>query len=155
MLEFARVLVSLGLLFAVTRLAAVPVGEASLDGALRLSWRTVGPVVKVERPVEVDPSVPVHMRPPSTFERRPVPFRLVVALDGRVLEDRMVSPAGLRHDRPVVVQQEWPVAPGRHRVQVTFEAPGLRYALDREVTVEAGRIALVTLDEDAKRLQVR
>jgi hypothetical protein len=103
-----------------------------------------------------------------------VPYRLVVALDGDSLVDRLVHGAGAREDRPLYVFQDLVVEPGRHRISVRFtlEAPAAqpesdqargdaappatpRLALDTTLTLGAMRVLLVTYDEERERLVIR
>ncbi|MEW6279104.1 MAG: hypothetical protein AB1758_10800 [Candidatus Eremiobacterota bacterium] len=129
----------------------VTMGAPDPGAALRLSWRATGARVQVAQAVDLD--LPAHMRMPGgNFEWSLLPYRLQVELDGQPRIDRVVRPAGARHDRPLVVNQQIAARPGRSRLRVSFvpaedappEAP--RYELDATVEFQAGRALLVTMD---------
>jgi hypothetical protein len=149
-------------------LTRVPTSAAGPDDALvRLSWRLRG--VRVEEcrartPEELEALAP-HMRTPEVCVGENAAYALEVELDGREVARDTVRPAGVRVDRPVYVVLDLPVAPGRHRVEVGFEAllpegfeAGGEVAeleLEQEIDVGPAEIALITLDETGRRLEVR
>jgi hypothetical protein len=47
-------------------------------------------------------------------------YTLRVEADGRVLGESVVRGAGLRHDRPLYLLRDYPIAGGTHRVRVSF-----------------------------------
>jgi len=114
--------------------------------------------------------LPVHMRQEQVCERRVAPYRLEVSLDDSMVVDRPVAAAGARADRPLYVFEELALPPGTYALRVAFTREGgaagdsvtaddaraapPRLALDTTVTLAAGRAALVTYDEDARRLHV-
>lgn len=133
------------------------------DGLLRLSWRAVGQRVEECRTLDAaeQASLPRHMRREEICEGRLAPFALDVRLDGATLVDREVRPAGAREDRPTYVFHEQRLAPGTHRLEVSFavvadeaatSAPPLRLATTIEVPPRG--VVLVTQDEDGE-LEVR
>jgi hypothetical protein len=88
----------------------------------------------------------------------PLTYVLTATVDGRVVTDKRVRPAGLRGDRPLSVEEEVPVAPGERGVRVTFapesgDAAGQTLVFDGRVRFERGRVALVS--QDGQRLRVR
>jgi hypothetical protein len=93
------------------------------EGVVRLAW-SARPE-RVERCVEHSDreleDVPAHMRQRVTCEGRSARYRLVLSRDGTVLADEVLTGAGARHDRSIYLARDFPTAPGRHRVQVTFE----------------------------------
>lgn len=117
--------------------------------------------------------LPRHMRPQSgqrvrTGTRRDT--RVRITLDGRVLLDRVYRPSGVRHDGPTYAYQELPLPLGRHRLVVTVRdavrgtdesvvddagddaggaATAGRWRLERAIDIEAGRVLLVELSDDA------
>jgi hypothetical protein len=110
-------------------------------------------------------NLPIHMRNPEACIGRIAPYHLQVGLDGALIMQDTVYPAGARGDRPIFVFRDFPVEPGTLRVQVRFDpllhpgtaaGPGaIPLFLDTEAIAEVGRILLVTLDEDGKTLLVR
>lgn len=149
-LQLTGALIFSGALAAASRL---PWDTAQDVGAmLRLSWRHVAPTSQTCRPPREDEiqGVPPHMRPREVCEGGPVPYGLVLVVDGDTLVDRTVSRA---RERAVSVLDELDVTPGLHRIQVAFRpdslvagsrAPALE--LDERIGFLPGRIVLVTLD---------
>jgi hypothetical protein len=138
---------------------AHPGGEASI----RLSWRTVSePVSECRTPTPEElAALPPHMRMKEICERRHAPFRLVVRVDGQLVRDALLSPAGARGDRPLYVFEELRVPPGLHRLAVGFQeeragAATARAPLSLDATLELAPrdVALVTLDASGEQLAV-
>jgi hypothetical protein len=136
------------------------------EAAIRLAWRTVSrPVSECRAPTPEElEALPPHMRMKEICERRHVPFRLRVEIDGEEARDLVLQPSGARGDRPLYVFEELRVAPGAHRLEIEFEeereeeagaagAP-LRLALDAELALAPRDVALVTLDGSGERLAV-
>lgn len=145
--------------------------DSSQDAQLVLSWRGVSESRDLCRePTEEDlAGLPSHMRPDRICEESLAEFRLTLALDGVVLVDRAVRPAGARNDRPIYVLERIPVAPGSHRIEVGFnpiastansasnnsigESTGIE--LDQTANFESGKVVLVTRDGDRGEFVVR
>jgi len=128
-------------------------GSVPAGAALRLSWSTEGQ--RIKQLVAADPNRPAHMQlPEGNYEFRLLPYRLVVKLDGKVRLDRLVTPRGVRQDRPLMVLEELGVATGEHRLEVEFapaaqtDEPPRVYRLQATRRLEPGRILLVTLGGD-------
>lgn len=119
----------LGVLGAAAVLALVRLGsfipytaERDVGAIVRLAWRARGQHVRECRelsPQELE-RLPVHMREKEVCEGRLLPYRLVVAVDGAQLVDRLVHGAGAREDRPLYVYEDLVVQPGTHRVVISF-----------------------------------
>lgn len=108
---------------AVGWLSQVPYDAVRGSGALiRLAWRTRGTRVEECRRLTAEEleRLPVHMRQDEVCEGRILPYRLVVALDGRTVVDDSVRPSGAREDRPLYVHHEVWVEPGTHALAITF-----------------------------------
>ena len=142
--------------------------DRSAHAILRLAWRTPGVRVEECRPLtqeELD-NLPSHMQRQEICEGRLLPYRLRVTIDGDVVVDEEIRPAGAREDRPLFVFHDFPLTPGRHPVSVVFErdllepeaegaaAVPLRLEFDRTMAFEARRITLVTYDAERKALAV-
>lgn len=145
--------------------------DSSHDAQLVLSWRGVSESRDLCRePTEEDLSgLPSHMRPDRICEERLAEYQLTLALDGVVLVDRTVRPAGARGDRPIYVLERIPVAPGTHRIEVGFtpiestangslngsigESTGIE--LEQTAHFESGQVVLVTRDGDRGEFVVR
>lgn len=172
-----NVLLSGVLFFGVAFFGRKAIGHDADHGLLRMAWRTSGEKVRIckELSAAEKAKIPIHMRRDAGCVSRVLPYRLHVSVDGKVVEDRPVVPAGIHGDRPLYVQAELPRAPGPVTVQIDF-APDLsllhqevgkrdpaweasaakapRFALDQVVDIRAGRIALVALDKSGKQLVV-
>jgi hypothetical protein len=140
--------------------------HADDEARIRLSWRTVSePVSACRTPTPEElAALPPHMRMQQICERRHVPFRLRVEIDGRRVRDALLRPPGARGDRPLHVFEELRVAPGSHRLVIAFEearepvaddgrAP-VALALDATLELAPRDVALVGLDETGERLAV-
>lgn len=129
------------------------------EALLRLSWRAAGErIEKCRAPSEADlAGLPPHMQPKEICEGRTLPFQLTLRVDGATLFDAEVRPAGARADRPAYVLEEFPVAPGPHRVEVRFAVSREQGAaagatsppllLDETLTLGARDVVLVTRGE--------
>lgn len=167
---------ALGMTWALGWLSQVPYDAASdVESLVRLAWRTRGTRVDACRRLtdaELE-RLPIHMRQEEVCERRTLPYRLVVVLDGRTVVDEAVYPSGARADRPLYVYREFPMRPGRHDVEVTFTrtpvpqdtargvegerdatAPA-RLTLREQVLLGPDQIVLVTYDPEQRRLALK
>jgi hypothetical protein len=140
----------------------VPFGAAPEAAVVRMSWRAVGRHVESCRaPTEAElAGVPEHMRQKEICERRLLPFRLVLRVDGAPALDELVRPSGARHDRPSYVFRELPVPSGSHRIEVRFGEEGATepappLELDATVALAPGAVALVTrVGDEGDRLAI-
>jgi hypothetical protein len=137
-----------------------PQGQAADHAVLRLGWRLAGQVK--ERCRDLTPEElarrPAHMRTPRECVSEVLAYDLRAAVDGRVVHERTVRSPGLRADRPLSVEEEIEVAPGEHRVTVTFtpagaEQAGRTLSFEGPIRFERGRVALITYD--GERMIVR
>jgi hypothetical protein len=158
----AAVLVTAMLLVGTALLSNLPYGSDPVEAAIRLSWRVRGERIEACRRLtpEEMAALPVHMRREEVCEGRIAPYHLTVELDGRVIEDVMVRPAGARGDRPVYVYRDYAVPPGEHPLRVIFrledeaaETPPLIF--DGTLRLAAGEVALLTIDATQNRFVVR
>jgi hypothetical protein len=128
---------------------------------LRLAWRYASEYVEECRtvPPEELEQLPVHMRRPVVCDGRLMPYRLEVRIDGHVVMDEWSRGAGARQDRPLSVMRELRLAPGDYHVEVSWtpERAGQRPAqsVDAILRLEAGEVALITYDVDARRMVAR
>jgi hypothetical protein len=128
----------------------LPLGEEPDHGLLRLAWRSMGQRVQLRR--AQDPSLPSHMRLPEAqaFETVILPYHLEVEVDGRQVLDKRIQAPGVHHDRPLVVQEDIPLSPGRHQLHLRYRpetGQGPSHELRQAVEITAGRIRLVTLED--------
>jgi len=179
----ARAVLAAVLLVAIAALSELPYGRAPDKARLRLAWRTVGeqvPVCRHRSEEELSRLAP-HMRLAEECRVHTLPYHLVVRLDGSTRIDRPVVSAGAQGDRPLYVQEELALAPGRHTLEIAFSAsPELartasgipmetdaqrsavtaaleraaHYRAELHLQAEPGRIVLVELDQDRARFRV-
>jgi hypothetical protein len=160
--------VALALTVVTAGLSRVPVDFSTEDGGiLRLSWRNRGVTVQAcrTRSAEELASLPVHMRNPTACIGEIASYRLVVFVDGAVVVDDTLRPAGARGDRPVYVLEDLPLDVGRHPIAVEYTAllpedadpPDGIVSLSWSGTISMarGRVTLITLDEQAQGLVAR
>ena len=154
------VFVTCAAVFALGALSRVPYTPADAEnGVLRVSWRARGERVTECRrltPEELE-ALPLHMRRPEACEGRIAPYRLRVSIDGAVVADTVIRPAGARQDRPIYVLRDIALAPGEYAVDVAFAREGApaHLALQAVVEIRPGEIALVTYDPARNALVLR
>jgi hypothetical protein len=161
---------SLLLVGVVVALGQVPMGRPTDRAVLRLALRLVGGRAEVcrDRTAEELAALPQHMRQTQVCDQLTPSYRLLVALDGEPVVDEAVDPGGMRGDRPIIIDRQVEVSPGRSHLTIDFEPlsggesryftkalEGLpRYRLERQVELVADRVVLVTLDEGGGELVV-
>lgn len=148
----------LSLLVGLGASARLPWGQAPPYGLLRLSWRSNGQEIRTA--IAQDPNLPKHMQLPEgqAYKVQMRSYLLRVILDGGLVLEKRVEPAGLRHDRPLSVLEELPVAPGRHRVEVEFSPETLETGVPAvlvpkarlDLEFQAGKVQLVTFQEEGQ-----
>jgi hypothetical protein len=148
--------VALGFVAAVAALAHLPLGDPPADGELLVALRTAQ--ARVETCTERTPAelaaLPAHMRQLRVCDEVAVDYRLRVAVDGAPQVDRRIAHRGLRRTRPLVTDDRVRVAPGPHRIEISWlpidppaDARDLpRPTFDETIDFTAGRIELVVLD---------
>jgi hypothetical protein len=162
--SFAAAVATAVLVLIIAALSRAPYSPpATGDGVLRLAWRSNTHVQEICRPrtqAELD-ALPVHMRTPEACSRERAEYRLVLAIDAARADTMRVVGGGIRGDRPAFVMQERDLAPGSHRVRVSFAphtaggSAGPQLHLDTTLVFARGRVHLVTLDTEGARLIVR
>ena len=171
----AQGLLAVAVVAAVAAGSRVPVGKAPSHAAVRLSLRTTAGQLRAcrERTDAELAELPAHMRAPRACDDLVLPYRLRLDVDGRPLLARLVGPSGLWGDRPLTFVETVAVPPGTHRIAVRLAPatkrvepvaeelrPALEAALtavptwylDEEVTLPAGRVAVVVLDAASLRV---
>lgn len=103
--------------------SAIPVAYHPSDTArLRLSWSARPERIEKCRQLSAEEQAQrgEHMRQRVECEGGFATYALRVEVDGRAIGDAVVRGAGLRHDRPLYLLEDYPVPPGEHRVRVTL-----------------------------------
>ena len=110
-------------LWLMARASAAPLPfHDSAAARLRLSWSARPERIEVCRTVSAEELAEreEHMRQRVECDGRFATYALRVESDGQVIGETVVNGAGLRHDRPLYLLREYDVAPGVHRVRVSF-----------------------------------
>lgn len=146
--------------------------DAAAGSELRLAWRARSARVEAcrRRTAEELARLPAHMRQEEVCERGVAPYRLEVALGDSTVVNRLIIAAGARADRPLYVFETLALPAGTYTLRVAFTREGAvaadsaaladpqaapaRLTMDTTLTLAAGRAALVTYDEDIRRLRV-
>jgi ferredoxin len=156
----AAVAFSAGLLALVAGGSRWPQGADADDAVLRLGWRMVGQARERCRDLTPDEIAarPVHMRRTRECVREALAYNLTATVDGVVVARKRVHAPGLRGDRPLSVEEELRIRPGRRDVTVTFgpeegDTGGKTLTFDGAVQFERGRVVLIT--HDGNRLLAR
>lgn len=159
-----RALFTALLLAAVVVLGQVPFGSPSGEAVLRLALRTVETRIEVCRELSAAEleALPRHMRQARTCDEQAVDYRLRLEVEGEPLLEEIVSPGGLRRDRPLIVDRRFVLEPGSPHLLVRLEplepeslddasrasfAALPRYELDQRLALEPDRITLITVDD--------
>lgn len=161
LLAAARVGFAMLLIAAVGAVAHLPLGSAPTDSELRLALRTSHAQIEVcrDRSDAELAALPAHMRQRRDCKVTPVSYRLRLRVDGIDEVDRVVRHHGVRHNRPLVVDELLPIAAGSHDVEIDFtptspEADAAALAglpahhLAGRTDFPAGRIRLAALVAD-------
>jgi ferredoxin len=130
-----------------------PQGRTADHAVLRLGWRLPGQVKETCRTLTEGELAqrPAHMRVPRECVSEALAYDMSATVDGRVIAEGKVRASGLRADRPLTVEEEHPLEPGRHDVVVSFtpedaRARGRALRLARQIAFEPGRVVLITIE---------
>lgn len=128
---------------------------------LRLAVRFPSQVTAVctQRTEEELKKLPMHMRSPKVCTQSRIDYDLQVVIDNEVVLTRELKSGGLRGDRPVIVEEDLLLTPGRHVVKVNFipktgaeSAESLELEADFNENFEQGRALLVYYNQNTKAL---
>lgn len=111
------------MLYGLARLSAMPIEvHRSAASRLRLSWSARPERIEVCRTLSAAEleQREEHMRQRVECDGRFATYTLRVDADDRIVHESVVRGAGLRHDRPLYLLREIDLAPGSHRVRITF-----------------------------------
>lgn len=154
------------LLWCVAYLSNFERGHVGSDAYLRLSWRF--PLQKVQEcrtvTAEEKSKRPIHMQVDSECVNHAISYLLVVFVDGIEVLNKAVQSPGFKSDRPLLVDAELPVSPGKHTVKLTFvpnhsveldtaQAPKLVQVIKADFV--AGIARLVKLQDDKKGFELK
>ena len=117
-------LATAGLMLLIAWASAAPLRLRDADTSrLRLSWSARPERIEQCRTVSAEELArrEEHMRQRVECEGHFATYELKVESDGSELHEQVVRGAGLRHDRPLYLLRDLTLAPGVHRIRVTFE----------------------------------
>jgi len=94
----------------------------SNDAALRLSFSARPERIEVCRTLSDEEleELAEHMRQRVSCEGVLATYTLRIEIDGKTIGESVVRGAGLRHDRPLYLLQDYSVPPGKHRFRVSL-----------------------------------
>lgn len=130
-------------LWVLARASAAPVSfHDTATARLRLSWSARPERIEVCRTLSAAEleEREEHMRQRVECDGRFATYALRVESDGQVIDETVVRGAGLRNDRPLYLLREYDMAPGVHRVRVSFtrrEKPAAAAASAETTSTEA------------------
>lgn len=142
----------------IAALARIPYTPRGTDDALvRLSWRMNVSARDSCRPrtqAELD-ALAVHMRTPEVCTPTVATYVLITTIDQGPADTFHLVRRGIKGDRPLFVLQERRLAPGAHDVGVAIErttssGTEVLAAFDTVLTLNAGRVQLITLDAQGR-----
>jgi hypothetical protein len=114
--------VALALVAGVALASRVEIGAPPRGAELRLALRAARARVEIcrERSADELARLPAHLRAAEDCDELAIDYRLTVDIDRVRRLDRTVSHRGVRHTRPLAVEEDLEVSPGRHRVGAHF-----------------------------------
>jgi hypothetical protein len=121
---------------------------------LKLSFSHSGQLISEcrRRTQEELAALPPNMRNPMDCPRERSPVTVRLALDGSVLAQRQISPAGLSRDGPSTIYARFPVPAGSHRLSVqlndSVREPGFNYTRDEDLDIRPGQIVVVDFNPE-------
>jgi len=127
---------------------------------LRFSWRLTISAKEHCRPRTQDEldALPVHMRTPEVCTPDTATYALLTRIDDQPVETKHLARGGVKGDRPLFVLEERALPPGKHHIRVAVERRDdgddhLIAELDTTLVLERGRVQLITLSPDGRRLE--
>lgn len=143
------------LIAAAARAPYTPPG--SEDAVLRFSWRmnvTARENCRARTQQELE-ALPVHMRAPQICMRDVANYVLVTRVDSGAPDTLPITRGGVKGDRPLFVSEDRTLPPGPASITVELlrTAAGdvaVLARLDTTMTMQSGRIQLVTLDAEGR-----
>lgn len=130
--RIAGALVTVALASGLALTSALPVPTSrEAAAAVRLSWTARPEWIEECRAATEEElaRVEVHMRQRVICEGAAASYRLRIRVDGTVVAEHVVRGGGLRHDRPMHVLVEQPVAPGSRHLRIELERREARDSL--------------------------
>jgi hypothetical protein len=121
---------------------------------LKLSFSHPGQLISEcrRRTPEELAALPPNMRNPLDCPRERSPVTVRLALDGSMLAQREIPPAGLSRDGPSTIYARFPVPAGSHRLSVRLKdsvrEPGFNYTHDEELNIRPGQIVVVDFNPE-------
>jgi hypothetical protein len=103
--------------------------------------------------------LPRHLRAEQDCERERSPVRIRVEIDGTLIHDELVSPAGLRRDGASSTYRRFPIPAGPHHLKVSVNddrrVEGFTHQGERAVSLLPGQVVLVDFIADKGGVVIR
>lgn len=128
---------------------------------LRISFRHPGKIATEcrARSAEELAKLPRHLRTEQECDRERSPVHVRVEIDGQLLHDEVVPPAGLRKDGASSTYRRMPIAAGEHHLKVMVNddrrVEGFNYEGERKVVLSPGQVVLVDFMPDKGGVVIR
>lgn len=128
---------------------------------LRISFRHAGKIATDcrTRTAEELAKLPVHLRAEQDCDRERSAVRIRVEIDGELLYDELVAPAGLRKDGASSTYRRLPIAAGEHHLKVFVNddrrVEGFNHQGERKVVLAPGQVVLVDFVADKGGVIIR
>ncbi|MFN7940380.1 MAG: hypothetical protein U0X73_02180 [Thermoanaerobaculia bacterium] len=137
--SLAGLALAAALVAAVGALAHMPLGAPATAAALRLALRAEHAKIEICRDLTESElaQLPAHMRQRRQCQETAIDYRLRVTIDGTSRLEREVRHKGVRRTRPLAVEEQLEIPPGRHDVEVEFR-PVPPAGAPAEATAELG-----------------
>lgn len=128
---------------------------------LRISFRHPGKLAgdcRTRSPEELA-KLPPHLRAEQDCDRERSPVHIRVEIDGRLLHDEVVAPAGLRRDGASSTYRRFAIPAGEHHLKVGVNddrrVNGFTHEGERAVTLAPGQVVLVDFIADKGGVVIR
>lgn len=153
-----RSTVALAMMVGIAQVGRITRGITESRSQLRVAVRTRAASADRcrERTAEELQKLPMHMRQKMACERGWIAYNFSVGVNGQIVDQRTVSPAGAFGDRPLVLSSDTWLEPGAHIVQIQLSPDASAGVTDtvkdmafhQTITFTAGRAVLVMLEPD-------
>lgn len=145
-------------LFALALPATIHAGyRTAAEAGIRLEVDAKGKISKDTAITAPGVQLPPGVDPEKIFGGRHFPMHLRLVVDGNLLEEHTIEPAGLRKDGRLNWQGLFFLSPGEHRIEILINNDGtdFRQAFGETLSLEQGKVLLLSFDEGTERFGMR
>jgi len=104
-------------------------------------------------------NLPAHMRKAEDCTRSPIPYAYELFIDGKSIAKNEVDIAGVRGDKPMIIEEEYALSPGEHAITLTLAprppADARTFELGFSAAFGKNEAELIYYDADTKTLRHR